>query len=87
MIFCVNHLPRLEVSCESSAQQRIHMKQQVLFSLINNEKICNSRLSSAAVVIGALRVKAQASFTSKQSIKGKKLSGPYLCRYINSGIM
>ena len=30
---------RLDVSCESSAWQRIHMKHQVLFSLKNNEKI------------------------------------------------
>ena len=30
---------RLDVSCEASAQQRIHMKCQVLFSLKNNEKV------------------------------------------------
>ena len=30
---------RLDVSCESSAWQRIQMKYQVLFSLKNNEKI------------------------------------------------
>ena len=30
---------RLDVSCESSARQRIHMKYQVLFSLKNNEKV------------------------------------------------
>ena len=29
----------LDVSCESSAKQRIHMKYQVLFSLKNNEKV------------------------------------------------
>ena len=29
---------RLDVSCESPALQRIHMKYQVLFSLKNNEK-------------------------------------------------
>ena len=41
---------RLDFSCE----QRIHLKHQVLFSLKNNEKyLC---MSSAAVVIGALRV-------------------------------
>ena len=28
---------RLDFSCESSAQQRIHLKHQVLFSLKNNE--------------------------------------------------
>ena len=30
---------RLDVSSESSAWQRIHLKHQVLFSLKNNEKI------------------------------------------------
>ena len=30
---------RLDVSCESSALQRIHMKYQVLFSLKDNEKV------------------------------------------------
>ena len=30
---------RLDVSYESSARQRIHMKNQVLFSLKNNEKV------------------------------------------------
>ena len=30
---------RLDISCESSARQRIHMKYQVLFSLKNNEKV------------------------------------------------
>ena len=30
---------RLDVSCESSARQRIHMKYQVLFSQKNNEKV------------------------------------------------
>ena len=30
---------RLDVSCESSVQQRIHVKYQVLFSLKNNEKV------------------------------------------------
>ena len=39
---------RLDVSCESSARQRIHMKYQVLFSLKNNEivfinVVCSSR--------------------------------------------
>ena len=33
---------RLDVSCESFAQQRIHMKYQVLFSLKNNEKNCKT---------------------------------------------
>ena len=43
------------------------MKYQVLFSLKTNEKVFI--MSSAAVVIGALRVKI-----SKGSLKGKALS-------------
>ena len=43
---------RLDFSCDSSAEQRIHLKHQVLFSLKNNEKIfmnvvccsCHSRI-------------------------------------------
>ena len=31
---------RLKFLCESSAEQRIHLKHQVLFSLKNNERIC-----------------------------------------------
>ena len=45
----------LEISCESSAKQTIHMKYQDLFSLKNKKK--RKILSSVAVVIGALRVK------------------------------
>ena len=30
---------RLDFSCESSSEQRIHLKHQVLFSLKNNEKL------------------------------------------------
>ena len=41
----------------SFAEQRIHIKHQVLFSLKNNEN--HLWMSSAAVMIGALRVKAQ----------------------------
>ena len=43
---------RLDVSCESHVM--IHMKYQVLFYQKSNEKY--SRLFSAVVVIGALRV-------------------------------
>ena len=42
---------RLDVSCESSAKQRINMKYLALFYQKNNENIFK------AVVIGALRVK------------------------------
>ena len=42
LIFFYFHLSkkiRMDVSCESSALQRIHMKYQVLFSQKNNEKV------------------------------------------------
>ena len=47
---------RHDVSCQSSAKQRIHMKYQVLFHQKKTMKTY-SRLSSAAEVIGVLRVK------------------------------
>ena len=37
--FYLSKKVRLDLSCESSAQQRIHLKHQVLFSLKNNETI------------------------------------------------
>ena len=37
--FYLSNKIRLDVSSESSAEQRIHLKHQVLFSLKNNEKI------------------------------------------------
>ena len=47
----------LDISCESSAKQMIHMKCQDLFSRKNKNK---KKLSSAAVVIGALKVNNEA---------------------------
>ena len=53
----------LDISCELSAKQMIHMKCQDLFSLKTKKKQQNKtkkklkKMSSAAVVIGALRVK------------------------------
>ena len=44
----------LDISCESSAGQTIHMKYQALFSMKNKTK--HQRMSSA-VETGALRVK------------------------------
>ena len=38
LLYCLKKI-RLDVSCESSARQRIHMKYQALFSLKNNEKV------------------------------------------------
>ena len=43
---------RLNISCESSARQMIHMKYQILFSLKNNN--INFRMSSAAILLSAL---------------------------------
>ena len=48
---------RLDVSRESSARQRIHMKNQALFSLKDKSKKLNCRLLQ--FLLGALRVKAQ----------------------------
>ena len=53
-LYCSKKI-KLDFSCESSAQQRIHLKHQVLFSLKSNEK--HLQMLSVAVVIGALRVK------------------------------
>ena len=50
---------RHDVSSESSARQRIHLKHQVLFSLKTIKKYL--WMSSAAVVIGALRVICKAT--------------------------
>ena len=44
----------LDISCESSAKQTIHIKYQDLFSLKNLKKK-KFKMSSAAVVIGALK--------------------------------
>ena len=52
-IFYLSKKIKLGVSCESSAL-RIHMKYQVLFSLKIVKKYL--QMSSATVVIGALRV-------------------------------
>ena len=46
---------RLDVSSESSAGQRIHMKNQVLFSLKDKSKKLNCCLLQ--FLLGALRVK------------------------------
>ena len=51
---------RVDVSCESSAKQRIHMKHQLLFSLKTMKKY--SRLSSAAGVISAFWVKGHSGW-------------------------
>ena len=45
----------LDISCESSARQRIQMKHQALFFQKTKAKII--KMSSAAILLGALRVK------------------------------
>ena len=58
MMLQVNPLPmkiRLDVSSESSARQRIHMKNQVLFSSKDKSKRLRCRLLQ--FLFGALRVK------------------------------
>ena len=45
---------RLDVSCESSARQRIHMTHQTLFSWKDRTQI---RMSSLQLLFGAIRVK------------------------------
>ena len=44
----------LDISCESSAWQRIHMKYQALLS--SKDKSKKMKVSSAAILHGALRV-------------------------------
>ena len=57
-IFYFSEKTSLDISYESSAWQTIHMKCQDLFSSENKKKKKKkSKLSSALVVIGALRVK------------------------------
>ena len=61
---------RLDVSCEASAGQKIRMKYKVKFFLKTLEKY--SRLSSAVVMIGPLRIK---EMLNPKSIN-KSTSGP-----------
>ena len=55
---------RLDVSRESSARQRIHMKNQALFSSKDKSKNLKCRLLQ--FLFGALRVKLNALFQGKQ---------------------
>ena len=48
---------RLDVSSESSARQKIHMKNPALFSSMDKSK--KIKVSSATILLGALRVKLQ----------------------------
>ena len=46
---------RLDISFESSARQKIHIKHQALFS--SKDKRKKIKVSSAAILLGSLRVK------------------------------
>ena len=46
---CFSEKRRLDISCESSARQRIHMKDRALFSLKDKSKII--KVSSAAICL------------------------------------
>ena len=59
-------LIRLDISCESSARQRIHMKLQALFSLKNKSKKLKCRLLQ--FLCGALRVKVPKTADDKRSV-------------------
>ena len=47
---------RLDVSCESSARQGIHLKHQALFS--SKDKTKKIKVLSAGILLGTIRVKA-----------------------------
>ena len=53
---CFPEKIRLDISCESSAMQRIHMKCEALFSLKDKIDKKIIKLSSAAILLGSLRV-------------------------------
>ena len=52
---CFFYKIMLDISCESSAWQNIHMKHQALFS--SKDKSKNNKVSSAAIWLGGLSVK------------------------------
>ena len=51
---CFSEKIRLDISSESSARQRIHMKDQALFS--SKDKSKKMKMSSAAIFVWRLRV-------------------------------
>ena len=55
LFHCFSEIIRLDVSCETSARQRIHMKNQALFSSKDKSKKSKCRLLQ--FLVGALRVK------------------------------
>ena len=69
---CFSDKIRLDILCESSAWQRIHMKHQALVSS-NDKSIKNIKVSSAAILLGALRVNEANTFQLKLSPQRKWL--------------
>ena len=67
-VFYFSEKTSLDISCELSAKQMIHMKCQDLFSLKNNKKKNKKKLLSAVVVTGALRVKPETFSTAISAI-------------------
>ena len=59
---CFSEKIRLDVSCESFARQRIHMKNQALLSL--KDKIKQLKCPLLQVLFGALRVKCTRKFNA-----------------------
>ena len=55
--FIFSEKTSLDISCDSSVKQTIHMKCQDLYSLKNKKNKIKKKMPSAAVVIGASRVK------------------------------
>ena len=56
---CVSEKIRLDISCEISAKQRIHIKYKVLHFLLKvNVKKKEIKVLSAAILLGTLRDKA-----------------------------
>ena len=66
----------LDISCESSAWQTIHMKCQDLFSLKNNKKNFECRLLQ--ILLGALRVNKSSDIT--------KVTPKNITRYTNASV-
>ena len=69
---CFSDKIMLDVSSESSAWQRIHMKYQALF--LRKMKVKIIKVSSAAILLGALRVKLQSNIDGSNTYGTMKIS-------------
>ena len=65
---CFSEKIRLDVSSESSARQRIHMKNQDLFSSKDKSKELKCRLQLLQFLFGVLRVKAISAYAYAKTI-------------------